>query len=762
MSDKSTIIKEAKKHLARGQIDKAIAEWEKLVKDYPDAPTYNTLGDLYLKSGNKSNAITSFHKAANLFRHEGFSLKALALYKKILNIKPADADSLVALGELNEEKGLTTDAIKYYLATADSLSKEGQKDKLLGIYEKILKLSPSNVPLRTKVAEIYAKEGLSSESAQQYFQLAKLFSEKEDTVKAMEYYKRALELEPLLKEAIIGLNDLYEQTGKLDVAVEQMKEASSLFPDDTEIHLRCAQLCITTNNFDEAKNHLAKVSEKEPTNVKARTLLGDLYIQEGDKEKAWTEYLPVLDEMIVNERYDDAMQLLESFKDIDPIETGKRLVSLYRQLDEQSQVASELVALGDVFSSQEMRKEALECYKEAFEITPDDETLRAKIDDMDKEISEDYVAAASEKTLDEAIVEADIFIRYGLHENAKNLLEPYKNTDPENIDLRMRLKSIYTDLNDKEQAITECLTLYNLYQQAGDNIQSNQILKDAQEINPEDERLTDFAPAAVQEEPIEAPATPTEGPPPTEDYSEELIEADFYTQQGLIKEAREILTKLHSQFPEDSEISQKLSSLDEIPENEAPSEFVEEALKEPLAPEGEILEAEDFQEIALDSDVLDIFTEFKKGLEKELEEEDHETHYNLGIAYKEMGLLDDAIREFQTSRKNQKRFVTSSNMLGICYMEKGLYSLAVEVFKSALDKIEDRNESYWAMKYDIAEAYEKNGNLKEAYDLYTEVYGWNAKFRSVSDKIDFLKAKVAEPEVEKKKPKERKDRVSYL
>ena len=761
MSDKSTIIKEAKKHLARGQIDKAIAEWEKLVKDFPDAPTFNTLGDLYLKSGNKTNAVSSFHKAANLFRHEGFSLKALALYKKILNIKPADADSLLSLGELNEEKGLTTDAIKYYLATADSLSKEGKKDKLLGIYEKILKLSPSNVPLRTKVAEIYAKEGLSSESAQQYFQLAKLFSEKDEIEKAMEYYKKALEIEPLLKEAIIGMNDLYERTGKLDLAVEQMKEASSLFPDDTDIHFRGAQLCIATNNFVEAKDHLLKVIEAEPMNVKARTLLGDLYIQEGNKEKAWTEYLPVLDEMIVNERYDDAMQLLESFKDIDPIETGKRLISLYRQLDEQNQVANELVALGDVFSSQDMRKEALECYKEAFEITPEDETLKAKIDDIDKVISEDYVAAASEKTLDEAIVEADIFLRYGLHENAKNLLEPYRNTDPENIDLHMRLKSLYAELKDKEQAITECLTLYNLYQQAGDTLQSEQILKEAQEINPEDERLIGMAPAAVQEEPTEAPATPPEGPP-TVDYSEELIEADFYIQQGLINEARKLLTKTHDQFPEDIEISQKLSSLNEIPEEEAPSELADEIQKEPLTPEGEILEAEDFQEIALDSDVLDIFTEFKKGLEKELEEEDHETHYNLGIAYKEMGLLDDAIREFQTARKNQKRFVTSSNMLGICYMEKGLYSLAIEVLKSALEKMEDRNESYWAMTYDIAEAHEKNGNLREAYDLYTEVYGWNAKFRSVSDKIDNLKAKVAEPDVEKKKPKERKDRVSYL
>ena len=128
MSDKSAIIKEAQRYLARGQVDKAIAEWEKLAKESPDGNTFNTIGDLYLKKGSKSDAIDSYHKAANFFRQEGFSLKALALYKKILNINASDADALFALGELNEAKGLITDAMKYYLASADILSKEGKKD----------------------------------------------------------------------------------------------------------------------------------------------------------------------------------------------------------------------------------------------------------------------------------------------------------------------------------------------------------------------------------------------------------------------------------------------------------------------------------------------------------------------------------------------------------------------------------------------------------------------------------------------------------
>jgi tetratricopeptide (TPR) repeat protein len=759
MSDKSALIREAQKYLSRGQLDKAVSEWEKIAKEFPDATSFNTIGDLYLRKGDKTNAIESFHKAANLFRHEGFSLKALAIYKKILNIKPSDSDSLFSLGELSEEKGLSTDAIKYYLATADSLSKEGKKDKLLEIYEKILTLSPANIPLRNKVAEIYSKEGLISESIKQYLEIANSYSEKGNIDSAIEYYKKVLNIQPLHKDAILGINYLYEKSGNFDRALEQINEAVSSFPEDVEIHLRCAELYTIAKNFNKAREHLKKVTEAEPANMKAKKLLADLYLHEGDREKALTEYLPVLDEMIMNERYNSAIKLLKSFKDIDPIETGKRLVSLYRQLGEQTNVVSEIISLGDAFLSTEMQKEALECYKEAIDITPDDESLKAKIEEIEKQVSDKYPSVTTEKTIDEAFVESDIFLRYGLYENAKNLLEPFKQSHPDNIDLHEKLKSLYLDLQDKEQAIAECLILNELFQKSGDTAKSDQIITEALSIYPEDPRLASFAtvPLPDTSATVEIPQAPS-----LEDYSEELAEADFYSKQGLLDEARGILEKLQNLFPDNAEISQRFASLGQISEAGEKIEHVEEKQPEPSAAEGELLEAEELQELALDSDVMDIFNEFKKGIEKDLEEEDYETHYNLGIAYKEMGLLDDAIREFQTSRKNPKRFVTSSNMLGVCYMEKGLYSLAVDILKSSIEEMEDRGESYWAMKYDLADAYEKNGNLKEAFDLYTEVYGWNSKFRSISDKIENLKTKVTETDTGHKKPKGKKDRVSYL
>ncbi|HMK49901.1 MAG TPA: tetratricopeptide repeat protein, partial [Thermodesulfovibrionales bacterium] len=702
MSDRSALVKEAQKYLARGQVEKAIGEWEKIAKEYPDGNAYNTVGDLYLKKGDKANAVESFHKAASFFQQEGFALKALALYKKILNLAPTDAAALFALGELNEGKGLTTDAIKFYLAAADSLSKEGKKEKILEIYDRILALSPSNIPLRNKVAEIYVRDGLISEAAKQYLHVAELYIDKLDIEKAITFYRKVLELQPVSRQAIVGIADLYEKAGDLSRAVEQIREAVSLFPGDPEILFKSADMHIGAARHRDALGYLEQILEIEPSNIRARRLIGDIYTKTGDRTRAWSEYLPVLDDMILEEKYDDAIHLLEGFKDIDPLETGKRLVSLYRQIDEQDHVLAELVSLGDLFASRDLRKEALNCYREAVALAPDDLVLKSKVVEFEKESVRDTVSIAVEKSVEDAILEADIYIRYGLFDNARDLLESFKAQYPEDTNLHLKLKSLYEETGDKEMAVTECIVLSNLYRRAGEEERSEQIIRDAHNIDPEDPRLNNLP----KPEPETPEASPPEGPS-IEDYSEEISEAAFYEKQGLLDEAREILERLQNLFPENTEISQRLATLGQFHSSEDEMEMPEEHALDSVSLSEEALAAEEISEPALDDDVLDIFNEFKKGLEKELADEDYETHYNLGIAYKEMGLIDDAIREFQAARNDPKRFVHSSNMLGICYIEKGLNQLAIDVLKSAIEKMEDRGESYWAMNYDLAEAYEK-------------------------------------------------------
>jgi tetratricopeptide (TPR) repeat protein len=854
MADKSTLIKEAQKFLAKGQIDKAVGEWEKIVNQYPDGNNFNSIGDLYLKKGDSKKAVISYYKAANYFRQEGFSLKAVALFKKVLNLNPANSAALYALGELSEEKDLTTDAIKYYLATADALTKEGKKNEIFDIYSRVLSLSPSNMPLRIKVAEILLKEGLKRDAAKEYLHVAGICEKKGDLQKSGEYYRKSLDLHPQNKDAMIGLSILHEKAGETEKALNRMKEAAVLFHDHVDVLLRTAELSLLVSDVANAESCISRIKEMEPENERAGKLLGEFYLKQGLKEKAWEEYRVLIESLIDQELFEDSISLLRNFTDIEPIDTHRKLVFLYRKTGEEHRIPEELILLGNALYARGMQHEALQYYNEANELSPDNDYLKERLAELrgekkthaadtemnnQGELEEDWLGAGqvsekADKTIDEIFKEADIFVRYGLLSEARELLERFVLNEPENAELHRRLKSLYADSEDKESAVTECLILNKLYSRTGDSGLAEEFLNEAYRISPSDPRLAvrqtaPSGPVSMDSKESEDADSQEADKPVFDDYEEELAEADFYSRQGLTHEALKILLKLQKIFPEREEITERLDSLDgsgllekpgapeefttaygsDSPETIAgsgipPEEVIEgeldpsayedfsvnsqESLDEPgisseeVTPEDfessgyeeftisgqDFIEAQEAPEPKLEDDVLEIFQEFKKGLESELEDDDSETHYNLGIAYKQMGLIDDAIKAFQTAGRDKKRFLHASSMLGVCYMEKGLFSLAVDVLRTMLESMEEKNDSYWSIKYDLAEALEKNNNSGEALDLYTQVYGWNAKFRDISEKVSLLKARGAKsggndkPQEGKDKTKEKKNRVSYL
>jgi len=140
-----------------------------------------------------------------------------------------------------------------------------------------------------------------------------------------------------------------------------------------------------------------------------------------------------------------------------------------------------------------------------------------------------------------------------------------------------------------------------------------------------------------------------------------------------------------------------------------------------------------------DSGLADIFKEFKKGVDKQLGNEDYDTRYNLGIAYKEMGLVDEAIAEFQLAAKDPNRLLECSSMLGICFMEKGMPKLAIKWFEKGLKTAGRREEEYQGLRYDLATAHEAAGDLDTALGIFTELYGQDANFRDVAAKLRELR-----------------------
>ena len=141
------------------------------------------------------------------------------------------------------------------------------------------------------------------------------------------------------------------------------------------------------------------------------------------------------------------------------------------------------------------------------------------------------------------------------------------------------------------------------------------------------------------------------------------------------------------------------------------------------------------------SDVLDVesvFAQFKKGVEQQVSAEDTETHFDLGIAYKEMGLLDDAIGEFRLCFTNTNRICIAETMIGLCHVEKGEIAEAITHFKKGLyaDRKTDREEL--GLYFELGRAYELLHDPKEALYYFQKVQKRDAEFRNVEALIENL------------------------
>ena len=121
----------------------------------------------------------------------------------------------------------------------------------------------------------------------------------------------------------------------------------------------------------------------------------------------------------------------------------------------------------------------------------------------------------------------------------------------------------------------------------------------------------------------------------------------------------------------------------------------------------------------------DLLAELELGEEEPLSKGDAETHYNLGIAFREMGLLDEAISEFQKVVQNVAKnapevppnFLQSCHLLALCFMEKEMPRIAVKWYQRALDIPELESETILALYYDFGLAYEQGSDIPAAWKV---------------------------------------------
>jgi tetratricopeptide (TPR) repeat protein len=165
-----------------------------------------------------------------------------------------------------------------------------------------------------------------------------------------------------------------------------------------------------------------------------------------------------------------------------------------------------------------------------------------------------------------------------------------------------------------------------------------------------------------------------------------------------------------------------------------------EELEKELAEEAPVPDAPALGGPEGEASLEEIFREFKKGVEQQLSAEDYETHFNLGIAYKEMGLTDEAIGEFQLASKDPARMVECCSMLGLCFLEKGMPQLAIKWYRKGLESPDIKEVETVGLLYDLGGVYQDTGDLELAYRTFLEVYGLNTNYRDIVNRVKELEA----------------------
>ncbi len=138
-----------------------------------------------------------------------------------------------------------------------------------------------------------------------------------------------------------------------------------------------------------------------------------------------------------------------------------------------------------------------------------------------------------------------------------------------------------------------------------------------------------------------------------------------------------------------------------------------------------------------------VFREFKKGVSRTLSESDHETHYDLGIAYREMGLFEDAIGEFRVAIESPKRRIDCLHMLGLCALDLKRPRDAIAHLEQALALPGVPEVQQTAIRYDLGRAFESAGDVGRARAAYQAVAQVEPEFQDVAERLERLAAGLA-------------------
>jgi tetratricopeptide (TPR) repeat protein len=705
-SQKNKFLASAQKYIQKGQFDRALRDYEQVVTADPkDVKLRQKLAELLIRCSRKDDAIREYNTIAKFYDENGFYLKSIAVYKQIQRLDPSNIEISLCLAVLNEKQGMIGNALSEYKILYDHYQKQGQTAEAIDILQKMQSVDPENVDIRLKLAETFFDADLKDKAYQEFTRAALALKNRGNTESFDRVSRKISDLFPDKAES--SAHDfLSEQirNGVAGDAVPKLLEILRETPDNLSALGLLSEAYRVTGDSANRENVLKRILDLSPDDISSKKSLILCSVEAGDLEGSIAHLDRYLPDLFSAGAYAEVEHYYTTLQNLAPYDLRllEGLKNLYELTGESSKLADVQVSLNIL-----NQKEAARSSKQAHEVdaTSVEEADAGPVDspwgdEIDLSLTDDVGSDSGEEEL------------------------PADAMDFGSIDLAAE------DVADREP------------------VQEEFEIDISFEL-PEEGDV--FFPPAVESEAgspsldsVPPAKTEMEEPLPADSGSEDVFPADL---PHVVEDVPDFLSTEESTVDEET-VSAPL--LEELPDA---FDFSPEEMLLPLTetlpdrPQLTPFEHPELIPSAGDSSVADtvspddIFARFKDTPKQEFEQGDSETHYNLGIAYMEMGLHDDAIKEFRISVNDPDRKLDSLTLQGICFRDQENYADAEEVFAALLSLDSLDSDRILALRYELGLLYEAAGRREEALQSFREIFGNNPGFRDTMQKIAFLSGK---------------------
>jgi tetratricopeptide (TPR) repeat protein len=500
--NKSKSLRTAEKYVLQGKLPAAIDEYRKVVEADPsDLTTINTLGDLYVRTGRIQDAIRNFSRIADSYREGGFTLKAIAMLKKISKLDPTNVETAMKLANLYSQQGLLVEARQQYLQVADAFARSGQAHKALEAYQKIADLDPTNTSVRMKLGEIYSREGMKEQAHDAFVMAGNELLRKDEFDQALTANLKAIAINPDSRQALTSIASIYTQQGQAERAINLLCDAFERVPGDVELLTILGRTYLSAGWMDDAERTFLSLVELDRSRYHYLLEVGRRFLQMENLDRAAEMIDGCLDILIAKREEDKAIDFLRRILDQDLYHLGalKRLAQIFMRIREDHNLIATLNSVVDAAMKKGNDDETITALKELVRLEPSEslhiERLKKLgVGDISFVDTPDMIPATgaldySSAAYDEAFVirqisEAEILAGHGKVDEAVTSLKEILTHAPENTQLRLKLKDIYLRAGKLKQAAEECLVLARIHDARGEDARASDYRAEAKHLNP--------------------------------------------------------------------------------------------------------------------------------------------------------------------------------------------------------------------------------------------------------------------------------------